>query len=330
MFRNILQYISMIAVVAIVFIIMIQLNNNINSRHESMPTIDVSANSNMHDLDVLENSIKLENTVVTKDESVNASRFSDCYYALLIDDSDQVIYAAKDVHRRMYPASMTKFMTASVVCDMIEDGDISLDDAFVVQDYYDLTSEDVEPCPYKKGSEVKVKDLLYGLLIGSDNYCALILAEQIGEGIPGFCDLMNQKALEIGATNSHFANPHGLDNPEHYTTAYDMYLIVKEAYSHDLIREIDGYSSYSFSFKDPYGNYLNRDVEATSFFVQGLATLPANYETKIWKTGTTSGAGNCLAMYLTKDGHDYIAICSSGESKPTLYDAMVRMLCLTN
>ena len=80
-------------------------------------------------------------------------------------------------------------------------------------------------------------------MLESNNYYALYLAEYVGGDIQSFCDRMNQKALELGATNTHFMNPHGLDDPNHYSTAYDMYLIVKEVHNHQILRDIDGFDT---------------------------------------------------------------------------------------
>ena len=172
--------------------------------------------------------------------------------------------------------------------------------------------------------------MLYTLLIQSNNYYALILADYVAGSESAFCDLMNEKAKFIGATNTHFANPHGLDDVNHYTTAYDMYLIIKEAYSYNVIKEIDEHTSYNYIYYNSGGNPIEVDISATNYFLSGGAKLPANYKIKVWKTGTTDGAGNCLTMYLEKEGKEYVMVASCGESKPLLYDAIVTMLCLVN
>lgn len=269
-----------------------------------------------------------EDTIVYRDDSTKADLFSECYYTLLIDETDKKVLSAKNAHQRMYPASMTKMMTAIVVADQIESGAISLDDMVTVTQNYDLTSQDVAPFQLSIGDQIRIKDLLYGLMLESNNYYALMLAEYIAGDVPSFCEMMNQKANSIGATNTHYMNPHGLDDVNHYTTAYDMYLIVKEVHNHEILREIDDFDTYTYSYLDTNGVSVEMESTATNLFVTGDVSLPATFQIESWKTGTTSGAGNCLAMYLTKDNKTYIVVASSGKSREDLYNAIVKLLCL--
>lgn len=314
----------MVLFVSIVCII----NNHAYAAYPDSDSASYVIDHLVHQSDNLD--FRQDDTIVYRDDSTNADLFPDNYYALFIDESDQTILAAKNVHRRMYPASMTKMMTAIVVADAIEAGTISLDDIVEITQNYDLTAEDVAPSQLHRGYKISVKDLLYGLMLESNNYYALFLAEYVGGDVQSFCDLMNQKAASIGATNTHFMNPHGLDNPNHYSTAYDMYLIVKEAHSHQVLRDIDGFDTYNYTFYDASGNAIDKESTATNLFVTGDVSLPATFHIESWKTGTTDGAGNCLAMYLTKDGKDYVVVASSGKSKEDLYDSIIRLLCLTD
>lgn len=266
---------------------------------------------------------------VGKVDTVNSDFFSDCYYALLINDTDNAALVAKDVHKRMYPASLTKIMTGIIVCDKVESGELSLDDMVTVNHHYDLTYEGVGACPISYGSSISLKNLLYALMLESNNYYALIIADYVAGSESAFCELMNQKAMSIGATNTHYVNPHGLDNPNHYSTAYDTYLIIREAYTHDIIKDIDTFDYYAYSYTNGSGYTIETDATPTNKFINGGATIPAGYNILTWKTGTTSAAGNCLAMYLEKAGKLYVAIASSPDSKAVLYDNMVKLLCVT-
>lgn len=269
-----------------------------------------------------------DDTIIYRDENLNSDLFNDCYYVLLVNETDREVLAAKNVHQRMYPASMTKMMTAIVVTDAVEAGEINLEDVVTVSEYYDLTSHDVAPCQLFPGYQITVKDLLYGLMIESNNYYALMLAKYISGDTESFCKRMNEKAKSIGATNTHFMNPHGLDDPEHYSTGYDMYLIIKEAHNHDILRDIDKYDTYSYTYKGADGAEYSAESTASNMFITGEATLPATFTIETWKTGTTNGAGNCLAMYVTREGKTYVVIASSGESRESLYDAIIKLLCL--
>ena len=317
-----------IIVVILFFTVVTYLNNNITDNYNvEETTIPVSSDISNEEglLD-----ISFDDIIIDKDNMINSDLFDDCNYALFIDDTDKINYASKNIYKRMYPASMTKLMTAMVVLDKVNDKSISLDDVVTLEHYYDLTSEGVLPSELTPGCKITVKDLLYTLLIQSNNYYALILADYVAGSEEAFCELMNQKALSIGATGTHFSNPHGLDAPDHYTTAYDMYLIIKAARYYDEIINIDSFEAYDYFYYNSTGVPIEVTVSATNYFITGDAVLPANYNIVIWKTGTTDGAGNCLAMYLTRNDKEYMLIASANESKPVLYDAIVTMLCLVN
>ena len=101
----------------------------------------------------------------------------------------------------------------------------------------------------KAGCTITVRNLIYGLLMRSYNDYAMILAEYVSGDVSTFCERMNNKAFQIGATGSHFVNPHGLHEDDHYITAYDMYLILQEAEKYDIIREVDTYNSFTYIIK---------------------------------------------------------------------------------
>lgn len=300
------------------------INNKIDDKYNNTYDLNLNTELVVQDDDALH--MFVNNAVVKKDEQINDNLTAGCYYSLFIDEDDKNVLVAKNAHKRMYPASLTKLMTALIVCEKIEDGSISLDDVVTLEKSYDLSSEGVGPCEIGYGCKITVKDLMYGLLLQSNNYYAIILGEYVAGDITSFCDMMNQKAAVIGATNSHFVNPHGLDHPDHYTTAYDIYLIIKEAYSHELIRQIDSVNTYTYSYLNQADNEVVVDISATSFFALGIVPLPAGYTIECWKTGTTDAAGNALALYLTKDDKKYIAIASNPESKTELYSSIVKML----
>lgn len=140
--------------------------------------------------------------------------------------------------------------------------------------------------------------------------------------------MMNDKAVSLGATNTHYMNPHGLDDPNHYSTAYDTYLIIKEARSHSYIAEMAQLSEYSFIYHDSYGEAVEKEIHATNMFVSGRAALPSGYSITAWKTGTTTGAGNCLSLYLSSGDKEYIVVAASKEDRKDLYNSIVELICL--
>lgn len=326
MLKNILKYIGTIVMICCVLFLLSLIKNNLNDEYKGVLDLSFAINDSAYGETNVYNS--MGQTFVGMEDSSNSYLFEDTSYALLVDETTGEIYASYNAHRRMYPASMTKLMTAIIVCERLESGQISEDDIVTVLKYYDLTYDGVGLNNLTVGSQISVKDLMYGLLIESNNYYALILADYIAGSQEAFCTLMNDKAYELGATNTHFTNPHGLDEPEHYSTAYDMYLILKEADTYDYIRQIDTYSTYSYTYIDGFNNYMYDDVSATSLFAHGYVTLPANFSIRTWKTGTTSGAGNCLALCLTKGDHTYYLVTSDADSRSELYDAVIELLCL--
>lgn len=325
MLKNIFCYILILCgIIGTLYIVNI-FNNKIDNEFTSLDqmTFHVDESTSGNSLYEL-----ADDTVIPVESVKNSHLFPDANYVLFVDDTNHEIYAAKNVHNRMYPASMTKLMTGIVVAEKINAGEISMDDIVTVDKYYDLSYITGISCELKPGSKISVKDLLYGLMIESNNYYALILADYISGSEAAFCDLMNEKAYDIGATNTHYMNPHGLDDPDHYSSAYDTYLIIKYANSIDILREVEQYDIYDYTYINSAGYPIDVSIVATNLFLIDYVELPANYEIEAWKTGTTDGAGNCLAMCLKKDDISYVVIASSNESRQILYDIIVEALCL--
>lgn len=270
----------------------------------------------------------MTDAVVPADYDLNSSGFDNLYYALVIDETSHETVVSKNPHKRMYPASMTKLMTAIVVCDQLEAGIISKDDVVTLDRNYYISVPGVGTSELTYGCSITVDNLMHGLLIESDNYYALILANYIAGDVESFCNMMNDRAASLGATNTHYMNPHGLDDPNHYSTAYDTYLIIKEANSHSYIADIARFSEYSYIYHDSYGEVVKKEIHATNMFVSGRATLPSGYNIMVAKTGTTTGAGNCLSLYLESGNKEYFVVASSKIDRKDLYNSIVELICL--
>lgn len=170
----------------------------------------------------------------------------------------------------------------------------------------------------EKGEIFTVKQLLQGLLIHSSNDAAEVLAEYVSGNKADFAKLMNKEAKSIGANNTHFNNPHGLPDKDHYTTAYDMALIAREAMSNEIIREIESTKSITFekSDTDNYRCFTNRVFFNTNKFL--TSTEKIKYKNKLIdikydivdgiKTGYTDDAGRCLLSSAVKN--DMRVICA--------------------
>lgn len=244
--------------------------------------------------------------------------------AALFDLSqEQVLYAYK-IHERIYPASVTKIMTALLV---LEKGNL--------QDKVKISStaaaanfpSGAQLCGLKAGEEWTVEDLLNALLLYSGNDAGQALAEYIAGSSKDFVQMMNQRAKELMANNTHFMNAHGLHDAKHYTTAYDIYLIFKECIKNEQFVNIIQSESYMASYITTDGKKVKKKFAPTNYYAKGLAEKPKNVTVVGGKTGTTPEAGNCLVL-LEKDdkGGTYVSVVMGAPDKTTLYVDMTKMM----
>ena len=213
-----------------------------------------------------------------------------------------VVYE-KNADARMYPASTTKIMTYIITAENVGNFDETL--VPVTEDALEgLDPEStVMGLAEHVGEQVSVRDLLYGLMLPSGNDAALALANYIGGGIAGFVEKMNEKAAALGCTDTHFANPHGLYDADHYSTARDMARITKHAMTLPDFMEICNTVSYTpegFATLHNTNYMLDPDAEG------GVYYYPY---TKGVKTGYLDEAGKCLVTSADKDGAQYLCVC---------------------
>lgn len=222
-------------------------------------------------------------------------------------DSGAVLYG-KNIHEAYYPASITKLLTALVVIE--NSPDLNEIVTFSKNAVYNV-EEGSSSAGLAPEDQLSIKDCLYALLLKSANESANALAEHICGTIPRFVELMNAKAEQLGCTDSHFANPSGLNDPNHYTSAYDMALIAKAAFSNDTLTEIASTTYYDLP---PLKQY----PEGQTVYI-GHKMLKKNFSSYYpyaiaGKTGYTSLAGNTLVTYAKKDGMRLVAVVLKGEN----------------
>ncbi|MDE6419992.1 MAG: D-alanyl-D-alanine carboxypeptidase [Lachnospiraceae bacterium] len=248
--------------------------------------------------------------------------FGDLGAAGLFDLSNSKIIYANNIHGKLYPASMTKVMTALVA---LKYG--NLDDMLVASENAVIDEYGVQTFGLRAGDRMTLDQALHILLIKSANDVGIMIAEHIGGSVEGFAKLMNDEAARLGATNSHFVNPHGLHDEEHYTTAYDMYLIFQEAMQYDEFKQIIAMESYTTVYTNADGNASEETVRSTIQYLTRNYTAPDNITVIGGKTGTTNAAGNCLVL-LVKDtsGNQYIAVIMRARERGTLYEKMNALL----
>ena len=233
--------------------------------------------------------------------------------ALLIDpDTEEILYA-RNIHERLYPASLTKVMTALLVLEAVDSGRIAMDTVLTAsQTAIDNLPPDGSNAGIKVGEEMTVEQLLYCILVVSANEACDILAEGVSGSIDAFVDAMNAKAQAIGCEDTHFANTSGLQDGNHYTTAWDLYRITKEAMKHEMFMPLCNTKVIEIPATNLSGprtyyttNYLLSPMRATGYVYQGAEGI---------KTGSTSDAGYCLISTATRSGRSLLSVVLGAEA----------------
>ena len=236
--------------------------------------------------------------------------------AILFDPKNGEVFYGKDHDQLIYPASMTKIMTALTAIEQIED----LDAPFTMQysDYAGLYEQNAAMAGFSLGETVTVRDILYATMLPSGAEAATALARAAAGSLEDFVPLMNMRAAELGMDNTHFANVTGLHDDDHYTTASDMALLLREAFKNKDFMEV--YSTLYYT-TTPTAQHPN-GLKLTSTLVPRLKQLERERAPIIGnKTGYTLEAQLCLASIAEIDG-DYRAVISvgaegDGRSRPT-------------
>ena len=268
-----------------------------------------------------------ENVVIPYDAYIYDDASFEYEAGLLINQTKNSVVCAVNPHKRIYPASMTKTLTAIVVMDAVERGEIALTDTVVIRKKIEFNEDNVLVLGLEPGDYITVDELMHGLLISSYNDCAVALARYVSGSVSDFVERMNQRAAELGATNSHFVNPHGLHDNNHYTTPYDLYLIFKEFLSKDTLVEIDSNSKYVLTMYRE-SEKIQIEMTATNGFLSNSFEMPSGYHITGWKTGTTEKAGSCIILEFVNDEtkEEYICLVSNATDHDILYQNVEDML----
>ena len=195
-----------------------------------------------------------------------AIAFSPQEYVIDSDDSwyriQDGMLSQKGIYDRVYPASTTKILTCLVA---LEHGDLS--DTVTVPEEARITVSGSSMADLKVGDQLSLQDLLYGLMIPSGNDAAAAVAVYIAGSEEAFAEMMNETALRLGATQSHFVNPHGLPDDNHYTTPYDMYLIFQAAMKNPDFRDIIATTSHDAEVLGADGVTMTISWETTNLYI---------------------------------------------------------------
>ncbi|GIN60684.1 D-alanyl-D-alanine carboxypeptidase DacB [Robertmurraya siralis] len=236
----------------------------------------------------------LTNIPQTAEASVSVSARN----AILMEQESGRVLFEKSAHEKRRIASITKIMTAILA---IESG--KLEDMVTISERAEGTEG--SSLFLKKNEKVKLEDLVYGLMLRSGNDAAVAIAEHVGGSLEGFVFLMNEKAREIGMANSHFANPHGLDDSDsHYSTAYDMAILTRYAMENDTYKKISGTEVHHAPNPTEKWDRVWRNKNR-------LLTGLYDYSTG-GKTGYTKLAKRTLVSTAMKDNMNLIAVTLNG------------------
>nr|WP_279626553.1 D-alanyl-D-alanine carboxypeptidase family protein [Halobacillus karajensis] len=209
--------------------------------------------------------------------------------AVLMDAESGRVLFEKNAYDPTLIASTTKIMTAIIAIEsgmMEEDVKVSKRAVYTEGSSIYLTENE----------KIPLKDLVYGLMLRSGNDSAVAIAEHVGGSVEGFVHLMNEKAAWLGMNNSHFENPHGLDGETHYSSAYDLGLLMAYSMKNDTFREVTGSELYRSENRDY--SWRNKNKMLTQYYE------PTNGG----KTGFTKAAGRTLVTSAEKDGMELIAV----------------------
>lgn len=213
--------------------------------------------------------------------------------AILMNAEDGTVIYEYNADEKMHPASTTKIMTALVTLEICEELGIGLDSEIIVPE----EAEGVEGSSLylRAGERLTLEELLYGLMLQSGNDAAAALAAAMGGTSEQFVERMNETAKELGCGESHFMNPHGLHDKEHYTTARNLAVITKRALQYSEFREI--VAAREWNCQDPERNFVNKNK--TVFQYEGGDGV---------KIGFTKASGRTLVASATRDGVQLIAV----------------------
>lgn len=235
--------------------------------------------------------------------------------ALLIDTGSEELLYQRNIHEKEYPASLTKIMTTLLALEYVSSGKGKLDDKITAsKEAVSQLEAGSSTQNIKEGEILTLEELLYCTMVSSANEACNVIAEYVAGSIEAFVALMNNRAKELGTENTHFVNTHGLHDDEHYTTAYDMYLITREALKHPEFMTICNTAAKSIAptNKTP----KERALYTTNYLIStNKETQYVYYPAKGIKTGNTSKAGHCLISSAEKEGLYLISVVLGAGKK---------------
>ena len=234
--------------------------------------------------------------------------------AILIEASTGKILFEKNADEKLHPASMTKMMSMLLIIEAIEDGVISWDQIVTVSE--NASSMGGSQILLETGEKMSVRDLFKGVAIASGNDAVVALAETVAGSVNNFVSMMNKRASQLGLTHTHFKNPHGLDDADHYSSSRDMSLIARELVKHEKVLE----------YTKVYEDYLREDTDRKIWLVNTNRLVRFYDGVDGLKTGFTDDAGYCMTATAKKDGMRIIAVVMGEETSKIRNQEVSEML----
>lgn len=229
-------------------------------------------------------------------------------YAILLDKGSGEILAEHNSEDRVYPASLTKIMTALLAIENTDD--LSQTITLPSDIFQPLYEENASMAGFQPGEEVEMKSLLYGILLPSGAECCMAFAEKIAGSEEGFVEMMNDKAEELGMKDTHFCNTTGLHDPDHYSTVKDISILLQYALESDDFRQVFCSSRYSVR---PTEQHPEGFTFSSTMFQYMDSTEVVGGEILGGKTGYTEEAGLCLASLAEVNGREYILVTAKAN-----------------
>lgn len=241
--------------------------------------------------------INVQEIIQTCSKNVEEDLEIDAKIAVAYDRKSGRVIWGKDEDKRSAMASTTKIMTAIVTLE-----NSNLEDMVKVSSKAAWTGGST--LKLKTDDEISLEDLLYGLMLRSGNDAAVAIAEHVGGSVEGFADMMNKKADELELKNTHFVTPHGLDDPEHYTTAKELAIITNYAMNNPIFCKIVNTKTCFISI-----NGVPREIANTNELLGVLEGVNGV------KTGFTNNAGRCLVTSINRNGWEIIVVVLRADTK---------------
>ncbi len=243
--------------------------------------------------------------------------------AILYEVNTDTILMEQDADMKLFPASTTKLMTALIALEYGNPDDVVTVTSEAIDGLYELGSASY----LLNGEQISFMDLMRYLLIGSGNDAANALAIHVSGSVEGFVDLMNNKAQELGMTNTHFVNPHGLHNEEHYTSARDLLTLAKVVMENEIIADLVAQDELVLPVTNKHDRTTTKYT--TNHLLTNKSTGEYYYEGAIGiKTGTTTPAGLCLVAGCVKGDYTYYSVvlgCEKMEGRSLQFEETIKL-----